>query len=340
MKKFFWILIFTSFLFCTPFPKCSGVITDEAGVLPLVKQTDLLELIDHIKKRNDVKVAVATIKSLNGEDIAKYTVDLARHWGIGDRGKDNGVLILLVSEEKRVQIAIGYGVEGVLTDALTKNIIEEDMLGELKKGDFPKSVKNALNTMYNILSAHIKNDKQDLKISFKDTHFLEFDYGKFASQYKYGFFEQKFNFFEVSVYFVQIVAFGFVMLFFNAYKKNRYASFAYALIAFGFDLAVISFILVIIFRQTTIDIYTLSILVISITAYCIYFGRKYPGETYFDGNEKDPIMRIVFTMFVVLMGFLSFPSLGGSFGGFFSRGGGSSSGGGGSFGGGGASGGW
>lgn len=337
MRKLWLIFVFASFLFCSPFLEYKGVITDEAGVLPQDKQTDLLQIIEDIKNRNDIHVVVATIKSLKGEDISRYAVDLGRHWGIGDEGKNNGILILLELEGKKVKIITGYSVEGILTDALSKIIIEEDMLNEFKKGDFPQGIKNALNSIDKILKTHIKNNLQDLKSTFKDTTFLEFDYGKFNTRYKYGFFEQRFNFFELALYFIQMTAIGFVILIFNAYKKNRFASFAYAFIAFSFVLAPLCMILLIFSTDFTINIYILFFIIISITSYSIYFGYKYPGETYFDGDKKDPVMHIVFTAFGVIFAILSIGSSGGILGLMVGKGG---SNGGGSFGGGGARGSW
>jgi uncharacterized protein len=83
---------------------------------------------------------IVTLKSLQGNQIEDFGYQLGRHWGIGQEGKDNGVLLIVAPTERKVRIEVGYGLEGTLTDALSKTIIEQEITPRFKRGDMGEGI--------------------------------------------------------------------------------------------------------------------------------------------------------------------------------------------------------
>ncbi len=105
-----------------------------------------------LEARTTDQFAVVTLKSLQGTTIEDYGYQLGRHWGIGQKGKDNGVLLIVASEERRVRIEVGYGLEGTLTDAATRVIIERTILPRFRAGDFPGGIKSGVADIIRLLT--------------------------------------------------------------------------------------------------------------------------------------------------------------------------------------------
>jgi len=122
------------------FPALTGRVVDQAGVLSQDAQDKLTALLAEHEQQTSNQVVVVTVKSLQGYDIQDYGVQLLRAWGIGQKGKNNGVLIVVAPNERKVGIDTGYGVEGQLTDAQSKLIIENTILPYFKKGDYDSGV--------------------------------------------------------------------------------------------------------------------------------------------------------------------------------------------------------
>ena len=122
------------------FPPLTGRVVDDAGILSQAAQDKLTALLAEHEKQTGNQVVVATVKSLQGYDIQDYGVQLGRAWRIGQLGKNNGVVIVVAPNEHKVGIETGYGMEGDLTDAQSKLIIENAMLPFFKKGDYDSGV--------------------------------------------------------------------------------------------------------------------------------------------------------------------------------------------------------
>ncbi len=112
------------------FPELTGRIVDSAHILSSSTQRRLTDMLQAEPK---YQVVVVTVDSLNGQPIEEYGYQLGRHWGIGEKGMDNGVLLLIAPNEGLVRIEVGYGLEGVLTDALSAIIIQQHMMPLLKE---------------------------------------------------------------------------------------------------------------------------------------------------------------------------------------------------------------
>ncbi|MFM5337457.1 YgcG family protein [Aeromonas enteropelogenes] len=130
------LLLWTTALQAAPdFPPLSGRVVDEASLMSRKQAHQLTQQLAAFEKRSGVQLVVVSIDSLQGETIEEYGYQLGRHWGIGQKGKDNGVLLLIAQDERKVRIEVGYGLEGALPDAIAANIIQTRILPAFKRGD-------------------------------------------------------------------------------------------------------------------------------------------------------------------------------------------------------------
>jgi uncharacterized protein len=122
------------------FPPLSGRVVDDAGILTPDTRAKLDQMLFAEEKQTTNQIVVVTLKSLGGIPIEDYGYQLGRHWGIGQKGKDNGALVIVVPSSHDVRIEVGYGLEGQLTDAQTKIVIERYMVPAFKRGDYDGGV--------------------------------------------------------------------------------------------------------------------------------------------------------------------------------------------------------
>lgn len=102
-----------------------------------------------LQEKTGAQVVCLTVKSLDGQDIREFGIELSREWGIGQKDKNNGVLLLLAVSERKVSIEVGYGLEGGLTDIETGIILDTYALPHFKNDDFSTGLKNAYNALVN-----------------------------------------------------------------------------------------------------------------------------------------------------------------------------------------------
>ncbi|MGH6988251.1 MAG: TPM domain-containing protein [Stellaceae bacterium] len=122
------------------FPPLTGRVVDDAGLLsPAARQriTQWLAAFEHDTKR---QVVVATVPTLQGYTIDTYGYQLGRFWGIGQKGKNTGAILLVAPKEHKVRIEVGYGLEGTLTDAVSSTIINGYILPQFRKGNYQAGI--------------------------------------------------------------------------------------------------------------------------------------------------------------------------------------------------------
>ena len=117
-------------------PKFQTSVYDDAGLLTPDQKTQLEQKLIQYADSTSTQIVVATILTTNGEDIGYYATNWAHKWGIGQADKDNGVLILVAKDDRRMTIRTGYGMEHILTDALSRRIIETNMAPHFREGDY------------------------------------------------------------------------------------------------------------------------------------------------------------------------------------------------------------
>ena len=107
------------------FPVLTGRVVDQANMLTSAAEAQIAELSQAHEAATSNQVVVAVLPDLQGYSIEQFGYQLGRHWGIGQQDKNNGVLLLVAKAERKVRIEVGYGLEGVLTDAIAANISEQ-----------------------------------------------------------------------------------------------------------------------------------------------------------------------------------------------------------------------
>jgi len=130
----------SSALAAIEFPALTGRVVDEAGLLSPQTHAALNEKLTAHETQTGQQIVVVTVNSLHGEDIAAYGVQLGRHWQIGQQGEDNGALLIVAPREHQVRIEVGYGLEGVLPDAISFDIIQNVILPEFRRGDYQAGI--------------------------------------------------------------------------------------------------------------------------------------------------------------------------------------------------------
>lgn len=149
------LLVCTAITLAQPkFPALSGRVVDNAGLLRRDTTFRLTELMQQHEQETTNQIVVVTVPDLQGLTIEEYGYQLGRHWQIGQKGKDNGALLIIAPSERKVRIEVGYGLEGALTDALSANIIHTKILPQFRTGDFDGGVTAGVES---IISA-IKNE--------------------------------------------------------------------------------------------------------------------------------------------------------------------------------------
>ena len=126
------------------FPRPVGAVNDYASVLSPKVKAAMESLSREILQKTGASVVVATVKNLEGGNIDLYANELFAYWGIGKKGQDKGVLILLALEERKVRIETGYGVEGILPDGKVGRILDQYVIPLFKKGSYDRGLLNGM----------------------------------------------------------------------------------------------------------------------------------------------------------------------------------------------------
>jgi uncharacterized protein len=117
-------------------PEYQGFVNDYAGLLSPAVKTQLDAQLTHLQKDTAAEVAVVIVKTLEGDSVEDYAVKLFEKWGIGKKGKDNGVLFLVAVDEHKLRIEVGYGIEPIITDGRAGRILREEVTPLFKGNDF------------------------------------------------------------------------------------------------------------------------------------------------------------------------------------------------------------
>ncbi|MDE2090073.1 MAG: TPM domain-containing protein [Gammaproteobacteria bacterium] len=133
------------------FPALTGPVVDDAHLLPPQTRSLLAEKLAQYARRTSTQVVVVTLASLHGYPIEYYGYQLGRHWGIGQKGKNNGALLIVDAGEKQVRIEVGYGLEGTLTDAASFEIIHNIIVPKFKQGDYAGGIVAGTDAILTVL---------------------------------------------------------------------------------------------------------------------------------------------------------------------------------------------
>lgn len=148
------LLVFAaaSIAYALDFPALSGRVVDQAGLLTPAERQSLDETLTAHETATGNQVVVVTLRSLGGTPIEDYGYQLGRHWGLGEKGKDNGVLLIVAPNERKVRIEVGYGLEGTLTDATSRLIIENVIIPAFRSGQFGPGIVAGVGAILKVLA--------------------------------------------------------------------------------------------------------------------------------------------------------------------------------------------
>ncbi len=138
-------IVFPVSLFAYTSPgKPQGFVSDFARILSAVDIQTMNSQLQALQNSSSAQVAVVTIQALGNETIETYATKLFQEWGIGQKGKDNGLLILVAPNDRAARIEVGYGLEGAVTDIQAGNIVNKTMIPAFKAGDYGVGIKSAV----------------------------------------------------------------------------------------------------------------------------------------------------------------------------------------------------
>ncbi|MFQ5675745.1 MAG: TPM domain-containing protein [bacterium] len=135
----FAVIVFVQAIFAqNQFPKPQGLVNDFANVLSASTERQIDAICREVKEKTGAEIAVVTVTTVGDEEYTDFANRLFEAWGIGEKGKDNGVLFFMTMGERKVRIEVGYGLEGILPDGRVGAILDDYVVPYFKNGDFGK----------------------------------------------------------------------------------------------------------------------------------------------------------------------------------------------------------
>ena len=160
MKKIISLLLFAfSFCFALNF---NEQINDEAHIFSQNERDELLNLVQNFEQNSTTQIAIVTLNSLGNRSIEELSLEIARGYKLGQKESDNGVLLLVAPNEKKVRIEVGYGLEGTLTDSISSQIINSVMIPQFKNGKMSEGVKDGVLAIIKVASGEEFSSKTSL----------------------------------------------------------------------------------------------------------------------------------------------------------------------------------
>ncbi|MDP4151853.1 MAG: TPM domain-containing protein [Bacillota bacterium] len=142
------VLIFSCNVFAAvPSHTYEFYVNDFANVLSSETKNYIVDTGSKTFQDSGLQIVVTTVKSLEGADIDSYSLDMLRSWGIGSKGKDNGILILFSLEDRKIKVEVGYGLEGVLNDAKVGRLLDNYAIASFKANDYDSGILNLYNAI-------------------------------------------------------------------------------------------------------------------------------------------------------------------------------------------------
>ena len=160
MKKALALLLF-AFCFCFAL-NFNEQINDEAHIFSQNERDELLNLVQNFEQNSTTQIAIVTLNSLESRSIEELSLEIARGYKLGQKEDSNGVLLVVAPNEKKVRIEVGYGLEGVLTDAISSQIINSVMIPEFKNGNMSAGIKKGVVAIIKVASGEEFSSKTSL----------------------------------------------------------------------------------------------------------------------------------------------------------------------------------
>jgi len=137
-------------------PALRGHVNDYAALLSPARAAALEQLLSEFEKSDSTQIVVLTVPTLGGENLEEFSIRVAEAWKIGQKGVDNGVILLVAKAERKVRIEVGRGLEGKLTDLVSGRIIRADIAPKFKTGDFDGGISAGVNALIQVAKGEYK----------------------------------------------------------------------------------------------------------------------------------------------------------------------------------------
>jgi uncharacterized protein len=147
-----WLALLTTLALAASYPALTGRIVDQAGMLNAGARAEIEAKLVALEEKSGIQLVVATVKSLDGDAVESYANGLFRFWKLGEKAKNNGALLLVSQQDRKVRVEVGYGLEGTLTDAMSKIIIANAIVPRFKAGDYAGGITRGVDDIVATLS--------------------------------------------------------------------------------------------------------------------------------------------------------------------------------------------
>jgi uncharacterized protein len=133
------------------FPPLTGRIVDEARILSAADKAELETTLRELEGKSSDQIVIYTAPSLQGYEIEELGYRLGRFWKIGQQGVNNGIVLIIAPNERKVRIEVGRGLEPLMTDSMSSTIIQNTILPGFRRGDFPGGIKAGVRDIKDVL---------------------------------------------------------------------------------------------------------------------------------------------------------------------------------------------
>lgn len=140
----------------------SSYVNDYAGLLDASTKQGLENKLKEFENQTSNQIVIAIFPGLEGENLEDFSIRLAQKWKVGQKGKDNGVILLVFKKDRKLRIEVGYGLEGVLTDALSKSIIQNEIVPSFKQGDYSAGIQRGVAAIQKAIQGEYKAEDKVL----------------------------------------------------------------------------------------------------------------------------------------------------------------------------------
>jgi len=156
-------LVFFFLLFCVPadaleVPKLQGYVNDYAGMISAQAKAVLEQELQAFEQSDSTQIVVLTIPSLEGEVLEEFSIKVAEQWKIGQKGKDNGIIVLVSKQDRKIRVEVGRGLEGKITDLMSGRIIDLVIMPKFKRGDFDGGLISGVHALIDASRGEFKAD--------------------------------------------------------------------------------------------------------------------------------------------------------------------------------------
>lgn len=130
----------------------SNYVTDLAQILPPASEDALNRYLKNLEQKTSVQIMLLTILSLDGQDIEGFSMQIAERWRPGQKGKDNGMLIVIALNDRKYRIEVGYGLEGIIPDSLAGSLARQHLVPHFKKADYSTGITALIHALGSVVA--------------------------------------------------------------------------------------------------------------------------------------------------------------------------------------------